>query len=377
MRPIRVLIVDDSTVIRRLLSDALSADPAIEIAGIAANGKIALSKIPQLNPDLITLDIEMPEMDGLTTLVEIRKLYPKLPVIMFSTLAQRGAEATLEALFKGANDYVTKPANVGSVTAAIANVRNEMVPKIKQFCNWTTPAKTKSIQINDGTNPGTQLPSASSQLPSEVSRIDIVVIGVSTGGPNALSEMLPKISANFPVPILIVQHMPPIFTKHLAERLDQLSNLHVHEAAEGDLLQPGGAWLAPGNFHMKLRRQGTQLNAVLNQEPPECSCRPAVDVLFHSAVEIFGANVLSVVMTGMGQDGLRGCRAIRQAGGRVVVQDEATSVVWGMPGAIAHAGLAHKILPLQKIADEITYQTQASRVPRKPNSLKTVMNAAT
>jgi two-component system chemotaxis response regulator CheB len=377
MRPIRVLIVDDSTVIRRLLSDALSADPAIEIAGIAANGKIALSKIPQLNPDLITLDIEMPEMDGLTTLVEIRKLYPKLPVIMFSTLAQRGAEATLEPLFKGANDYVTKPANVGSVTAAIANVRNEMVPKIKQFCNWTTPAKTKSIQINDGTNPGTRLPSASSQLPSEVSRIDIVVIGVSTGGPNALSEMLPKISANFPVPILIVQHMPPIFTKHLAERLDQLSNLHVHEAAEGDLLQPGGAWLAPGNFHMKLRRQGTQLNAVLNQEPPECSCRPAVDVLFHSAVEIFGANVLSVVMTGMGQDGLRGCRAIRQAGGRVVVQDEATSVVWGMPGAIAHAGLAHKILPLQKIADEITYQTQASRVPRKPNSLKTVINAAT
>ena len=367
MRPIRVLIVDDSTVIRRLLSDALSADPAIEIAGIAANGKIALSKIPQLNPDLITLDMEMPEMDGLTTLVEIRKLYPKLPVIMFSTLTQRGAEATLEALFKGANDYVTKPANVGSVSVAIAKVTNELVPKIKQFCNWTTPATTKSIQHDGGTNPGTRFPTASSHLPSKVSRVDIVVIGVSTGGPNALSAMLPGIPANFPVPILIVQHMPPVFTKHLSDRLNQLSSLHVHEATDGDLLVPGGAWLAPGNFHMKLRRQGTQLNAVLNQEPPECSCRPAVDVLFRSAVDLFGANVLSVVMTGMGQDGLRGCGAIRQAGGRVVVQDEATSVVWGMPGAIADAGLAHKILPLGKIADEITYQTQSSRITRKPD----------
>ncbi|XZE19560.1 protein-glutamate methylesterase/protein-glutamine glutaminase [Pirellulaceae bacterium SH449] len=370
MRTIRVLIVDDSTVIRRLLSDALSADPAIEIAGIAANGKIALSKIPMLNPDVITLDMEMPEMDGLTTLVEIRKLYPKLPVIMFSTLTQRGTEATMEALLKGANDYVTKPANVGSVTAAIANVTNELVPKIKQFCNWTTPATTKSIQQDGGTNAGTRLPSASSHLPSKVSRVDIVVIGVSTGGPNALSTMLPGIPAKFPVPILIVQHMPPVFTKHLADRLNQLSSLHVQEAADGDLLLPGGAWLAPGNFHMKLRRQGTQLNAVLNQEPPECSCRPAVDVLFRSAVEIFGANVLSVVMTGMGQDGLRGCVAIRQAGGRVVVQDEATSVVWGMPGAVARAGHAHKVIPLEKIADEIIAQTQSNRIPRKPEYVR-------
>ncbi len=369
MRTIRVLIVDDSTVIRRLLSDALSADPAIEVAGIAANGKIALSKIPQLNPDLITLDMEMPEMDGLTTLVEIRKLYPKLPVIMFSTLTQRGAEATLEALFKGANDYVTKPANVGSVTAAIANVRNELVPKIKQFCNWTTPPASKSNLDAGEIHAGTGNPSANSH-PSKVSRVDIVVIGVSTGGPNALSAMLPKIPASFPVPILIVQHMPPVFTKHLADRLNKFSNLHVHEATDGDLLVPGGAWLAPGNFHMKLGRRGTQLNAVLNQEPPESSCRPAVDVLFRSAVEFFGANVLAVVMTGMGQDGLRGCGAIRQAGGRVFVQDEATSVVWGMPGAVAHAGHAHKIIPLEQIADEIIAQTQSSRIPRKPEYIR-------
>lgn len=370
MRTIRVLIVDDSTVIRRVLSDALSADPAIEIAGIAANGKIALSKIPMLNPDLITLDIEMPEMDGLTTLVEIRKLYPKLPVIMFSTLTQRGAEATMEALIKGANDYVTKPANVGSVTAAIANVTNEMVPKIKQFCNWTTSASPKSIQQDGRTKPGIRLPAATLQTPNKVSRVEIVVIGVSTGGPNALSAVLPRIPANFPVPIAIVQHMPPVFTKHLADRLNQISNLHVHEAADGDLLLPGGAWLAPGNFHLKLRSQGKQLNAVLNQEPHECSCRPSVDVLFRSAVEIFGANILSVVMTGMGQDGLRGCTAIRQAGGRVVVQDEATSVVWGMPGAVVHAGQAQKIIPLEKIADEIISQTQSSRRPGKPECEK-------
>lgn len=361
MRKIRVLIVDDSTVIRRLLSDALVTDPAIEIAGIAANGKIALSKIPQINPDVITLDMEMPEMDGLTTLVEIRKLYPKLPVIMFSTLTQRGAESTLDALAKGANDYVAKPANVGSVNAAIQSVQNELLPKIKQFCSWAFPS------VSNAARPINRVNGAASQIVqagSKPGRVDIVVIGSSTGGPNALSTVLPKIPANFPVPILIVQHMPPIFTTHLASRLNQLSNIHVHEAADGDLLEPGGAWIAPGNFHLTMRRQGTQLKAVLNQETPENSCRPAVDVLFRSAAELFGPNVLSVVMTGMGQDGQRGCSVIRQAGGRVVVQDEATSVVWGMPGAVANAGHAHQIIPLQKIADEIILQTQLGRTVR-------------
>lgn len=364
MRKIRVLIVDDSTVIRRLLSDALVADPAIEIAGIAANGKIALLKIPQVNPDIITLDMEMPEMDGLTTLIEIRKLYPKLPVIMFSTLTQRGAEATLDALANGANDYVAKPANVGSVTAAIQSVQNQLLPKIKQFCTWTTPPIASTIKTGDAVKRDNGLASANSNIPTKPRRVDIVVIGTSTGGPNALSLVLPRIPANFPVPILIVQHMPPVFTKHLADRLNQQSNLHVHEAADGDLLEPGGAWIAPGNFHLTMRRQGTQLKAVLNQETPENSCRPAVDVLFRSAAEIFGANVLSVVMTGMGQDGQRGCGTIRQAGGRVVVQDEATSVVWGMPGAVANAGHAHQILPLQRIADEIMLQTLSGRTVR-------------
>lgn len=360
MRKIRVLIVDDSTVIRRLLTNALTSDPAIEIAGVAANGKIALAKIPQVAPDIITLDMEMPEMDGLTTLVEIRKLYPKLPVIMFSTLTQSGAEATMEALSKGANDYATKPSNVGSVTAAIDTVVNELVPKIKQFCNW--PSKSISMTRPEARSPSNRPATPTKPIvPVKPSRVEIVVIGVSTGGPNALTAMLPKLPENFPVPILIVQHMPPVFTKHLANRLNQLCKLHVHEAVDGELLMAGGVWLAPGNFHMTLRRQGPQLKVVLNQEQPENSCRPAVDVLFRSATELYGANVLAVVMTGMGQDGQRGCDAIRQAGGRVLVQDEATSVVWGMPGAVANAGLAQKILPLPKIADEILLQTQSSR----------------
>jgi two-component system chemotaxis response regulator CheB len=349
MRKIRVLVVDDSTVIRRLLTDSLSSDPDLEVAGTAANGKIALAKISQVNPDVITLDMEMPEMDGITALIEIRKLYPKLPVIMFSTLTQRGAEATLDALSKGANDYVTKPANVGSVTAAMQNVRNELVPKIKAFCPWFAKSQpTTQIQ-----RPAFQSQSTVQKRTTEMNRVDIVAIGSSTGGPNALQTVLSQIPADFPVPIVIVQHMPPIFTKHLADRLHQLTSLNVVEAKRGDAVVPGGVWIAPGDYHMTLRRDGTTIRVDLSQGTPENSCRPAVDVLFRSVSEMFRPNVLSVILTGMGQDGARGCDAIRKAGGRVIAQDEATSVVWGMPGAVVQAGLADKILPLDKIADEI------------------------
>ena len=364
MRKIRVLVVDDSTVIRRLLSDALNADPSVDVAATAANGKIALAKIPQINPDIITLDMEMPEMDGLTTLTELRKLYPKLPVIMFSTLTQRGAQSTLEALARGANDYVTKPANVGSVNAAIQNVQNELLPKIKMFCPGIATKPAPIAKLAAGVNRLSGYAAPSTLNAAKPSRIDMVVIGSSTGGPNALSAVLPRIPVDFPVPILIVQHMPPIFTAHLAERLNQQSLIHVHEAADGDIIEPGGAWIAPGDFHMTIRRQGTQLRASLNKETPENSCRPAVDVLFRSAAQIFGANTLSIVLTGMGQDGQRGCGVIRDAGGRVLVQDEATSVVWGMPGSVANAGLSHQVLPLNRIADEIILQTQTGRTTR-------------
>ena len=360
MRKIRVLVVDDSTVIRRLLSDSLSSDSDLEVAAVAANGKIALAKIPQVNPDVITLDMEMPEMDGITTLVEIRKLYPKLPVIMFSTLTQRGAEATLDALSKGANDYVTKPANVGSVTAAMQNVRNELVPKIKAFCPWFAKS-TSGVATRPAFRPQ---PIGPHKVTTKTNRIDLVAIGSSTGGPNALQVVLSRIPADFPVPIVIVQHMPPIFTKHLANRLDQLCPFRVVEAQKGDHVLPGGVWVAPGDFHMLLRRDGTDVRIDLNQGTPENSCRPAVDVLFRSSTEVFGGNVLSVVLTGMGQDGARGCDLVRSLGGRIIAQDEATSVVWGMPGAVAQAGLADHILPLEKIADEIVRETIQGRKSR-------------
>ncbi len=362
IKKIRVLIVDDSTVIRRLLTDALSSDPAIEVAGTAANGKIALAKIPQLNPDVITLDMEMPEMDGITTLVELRKLYPKLPVIMFSTLTQRGAEATLDALSKGANDYVTKPANVGSVTAAIQTVKAELCPKIKVFCPWaTTVAPTalppRTVVARSGVAPKLDFTNVRKQ------RIDAVAIGVSTGGPNALQAVIPNLPASLPVPVFIVQHMPPIFTKHLAERLNQLSPLKVCEAKAGEHVAAGGVWLAPGDYHMTLRREGTQVRTALDQGTPENSCRPAVDVLFRSVASVYGGNVLAVVLTGMGQDGARGCRDIRSIGGRTIAQDEATSVVWGMPSAVVNAGEADKVLPLNRIAEEITRECTVGRVP--------------
>ncbi len=356
MRKIRVLVVDDSTVIRRLLSDSLTSDPQIEVCGVAANGKIALAKIPQMNTDILTLDMEMPEMDGIATLVEVRKLYPKLPVIMFSTLTQRGAEATMDALAKGANDYVTKPANVGSVGAAMQSVRDELIPRIKAFCPWTTPVHILPVR---------KQPCKTNLTATATSkRIDAVVIGSSTGGPNALQSLLTEFPADFPVPILIVQHMPPIFTKHFSDRLNQLCALTVTEASHGDTIGSGGVWIAPGDHHMQLARIGTNLRVSLDQGTPENSCRPAVDVLFRSAAAAFGGNLLSVVLTGMGQDGTRGCQTVHDAGGSIIVQDQDTSIVWGMPGSVANAGLADKILPLQRIAAEINSRVAHGRTIR-------------
>lgn len=350
MRKIRVLIVDDSTVVRRLLSDALGSDPELEIAGTAPNGKIALDKLSQINPDVVTLDIEMPIMDGLTTLGNLRKTYPKLPVIMFSTLTQRGAVDTLNALSLGASDYVTKPSNVGSVTAGIAAVKTELIPKIKALCPQLTRVDAPTIR-----------PQPKFKHAAQPGKIELLAIGVSTGGPNALTELFRQLPVDIPVPIVIVQHMPPVFTKYLAERLDAVSPLTVREARGGEVLRPGGAWLAPGDHHLTLSRTSHGLVTQLNQAPPENSCRPAVDVLFRSVAEHVGAGTLGVVLTGMGYDGLRGSEAICNAGGRVIVQDQATSVVWGMPGAVSQAGLADRVLPLSQIAPEILTRVRHGR----------------
>lgn len=356
---IRVLVVDDSLVIRRLLSETLSEDHDIEIAGVAANGKIALAKVPQVSPDIITLDMEMPEMDGTATLVELRKLYPRIPVVMFSTLTQRGAEATFDALALGASDYVTKPANVGSVSEAIQNVRNELLPKLKALCPQYA-AGIRSVPPVRRASPKLTPPQ---RRGLNSGGVEILAVGVSTGGPNALLHVLQQLPAAFPVPIVIVQHMPPLFTKHLAHRLNQASQVSVCEALVGDTLRPGVAWIAPGGHHMAVRREGAAVKIELNKDPCENSCRPAVDVLFRSVSEIYGPNVLATVMTGMGRDGFLGCRTIRDFGGRIIAQDEATSVVWGMPGAVAGAGLADRVLPLDAIADEWVLQTSQQRLP--------------
>jgi len=347
MPPIRVLIVDDSVVIRKILSEELASDSAIEIAGLASSGALALAKIPQVSPDILTLDIEMPGMDGLQTLKEIRKLYPKIPVIMFSTLTERGAAATLEALALGASDYATKPSNTDSSAGAREHVRRELIPKIKSLGAVRT-AQQPQLAVK-----------ASSVSRSQRAKIDIVAIGTSTGGPNALAQVLPGFPADFPVPVVIVQHMPPLFTRLLAARLDTLSPLSVREGEAGQKLKPGQAWIAPGGYHMTLARKGNEVALELNQEPPENSCRPAVDVLFRSVAATHGAHVLAVVLTGMGADGLRGSRFIREAGGEVFVQDEASSVVWGMPGSVAGAGQADEIYPLDRIAKEVVQRVNA------------------
>lgn len=360
MRKIRVLIVDDAVVIRRMVSDALNADPAIEVVGTAPNGRIALAKIPQVNPDLVTLDIEMPVMDGLETLKELRLSYPKLPVIMFSMLTQRGATATLDALSLGATDYVTKPANVGSVSQALMRVHDELVPKIKALCGGVaghepTPAPAVAKSHILGAAP------LKPRVVSPHQRIDVLVIGVSTGGPNALSAMLPLLPHDLPVPMLIVQHMPPIFTKLLAERLSNLTGMQIEEAGNNDILQPGRAWVAPGNYHMTVHRRDGEACIQLNQDPPENSCRPAVDVLFRSVAAVYGPHTLGVVLTGMGYDGLRGSEHIHEAGGQIIAQDEASSVVWGMPGAVAKAGLTDQVLPLDQIAGVISRKVMEFR----------------
>lgn len=378
MRRIRVLVVDDAVVVRRLVTDVLAADPDIEVVGVAANGRIALQKIAQLAPDIITLDIEMPEMDGLTTVTEIRKTWKMLPIIMFSTLTERGAQATMEALARGATDYVTKPANVGSVTIAQQRIRDDLIPRIKSLCPGVLPATSgTTTSASSGATTGSTRISLADQLAKVVGApaarpprpapagppqsISIVAIGCSTGGPNALIEIIPKLPADFPLPIVITQHMPPMFTKFLADRLSAMSKISVREATDGAVIAPGTAWIAPGDHHMVLKSVGGRIIATLTQGPPENSCRPAVDVMMRSVVECYGPRVLSVILTGMGQDGLRGSEAVHDAGGSVFAQDEATSVVWGMPGFVARAGIASQVLPLDRVAQAII-----DRVGTKP-----------
>ncbi|MFI5178747.1 MAG: chemotaxis response regulator protein-glutamate methylesterase [Vicinamibacterales bacterium] len=364
MRKAKVLIVDDAMLIRRLVTDALAADSAIEVVGDAANGRIALQKIPQLNPDLVTLDIEMPEMDGLATLRELRKLYPRLPVIMFSALTERGAADTLEALHMGASDYVTKPSSAAGKAVAQARIHDDLVPKIRSLCRVGLSATIAAPPPpRERQAPATASTAASARAvrpPIQADeRADAIAMGVSTGGPNALREILSALPADFAAPIVVVQHMPNIFTRFLAERLNGQTSLTVVEAADGQVIRRGTVYVAPGDFHLTVHRRNGDVVAALGQEPPQHSHRPAADVLFRSVAEVYGARALGLVLTGIGEDGLRGSEDIARAGGRVLVQDEATSTVWEMPGRIARAGLADAVLPLGEVAAELVRRTES------------------
>jgi two-component system chemotaxis response regulator CheB len=357
----RVLLVDDSVLIRRSLANALSRKPSLDIAGSAPNGRIALMKIPLLHPDVVILDIEMPEKDSLATLDEIRRVYPQIIVIMLSVSTEQGAGATLEALAQGAKDYVTKPEIAAITDNVVQSLSDELVSKIDLLCThgsdglqYSSPHGT--VQF------GAVTPCAG--VSRAAKRVDVLAIGVSTGGPNALRDLLSRLPADFPVPILIVQHMPPIFTRLLAERLAANSNIRVAEGRSHEAVLPGSAWIAPGNFHMAVERDHEGVRIRTHQDHRENSCRPAVDVLFRSVAKVYGPHVLAVVMTGMGQDGFRGCQQIRDAGGQVLAQDQASSVVWGMPGTLVRAGIADRVVSLNDLAQEITKRVWSHRAEK-------------
>jgi two-component system chemotaxis response regulator CheB len=358
---IRVLVVDDSVVVRQIVSDALRHDPSIEIVGLAQNGKVALEKIPTSNPDVVTLDLEMPEMDGLATLTEIRKHFPKLPVVVFSTLTERGASATLDALSRGASDYVCKPSGQRNVQSTMEKIKEELLPKIHALAG-----RKASVGARSGSFPvHTPQASAGSQTQPNAAvapcgPISLVVIAVSTGGPAALAEVIPRLPPGLRQPVLVVQHMPAVFTRVLAQRLAGSSPLKVREATHQERVASGQILIAPGDYHMRISGSTREAWVTLDQNAAENGCRPAADPLFASAAQIYGAGVLAVIMTGLGRDGTKGAAQIRKVSGQVWAQDEASSTVWGMPGSIVEAGLAQRVIPLQHIARSIAAACNAA-----------------
>ena len=359
---IRVLVVDDSVVVRRLLSDALSSDPRISVVGSAANGAIALQKLGRLTTDVVILDIEMPDMDGIETVRRIREGWPSLPVIMCSALTARGADVTLRALAAGATDYVTKPSTQAGQEDRLSSFKVELLAKVIGLGE-------RAASAHSMLRAGVALPLPQKSRPRQgPESISALAIGCSTGGPNALAELFENIPAGLPVPIFIVQHMPALFTKILADRLAASSGVPVVEAQHGASVEAGHVYLAPGNFHLTVGLDGARLVTLLNQDAPENSCRPAVDVLFRSLAGFFGGGVLGCILTGMGKDGEHGARAIVEAGGSVVVQSMDTCVVPGMPRAVIEAGLADMVLPLQHVASELVRRVQRAASFRAPVS---------
>jgi two-component system chemotaxis response regulator CheB len=379
--PVRVLVVDDSPLVRSTVGAVLSAEPGIRVVGTAPDGEAALHAVEQLAPDVVTLDVDMPGVDGHEFLRRVRPKHPRLPIIVFSHLTRRYAATTIDAMFLGVTDYVGKPSKTGSAEAARLYLKKELVPKILAFgnhgkggatsgkCHGAIPARATSPESERRVATDLGRASLDDQRTPPESRaarmlrapvLDIVVVGSSTGGPAAIDAICRALPRSFALPVVIVQHMPPAFVPDLAERIHARSNLAVAVAQHGDLIGPGRILLAPGDHHLKLRRDGAIVTVVLDDAPPVNGCRPAVDVLFRSAAEAYGDRTLAVVLTGMGQDGLEGSQKIVESGGRVIVQDESSSVIWGMPGRIARAGLADAIVPLREIGGEIGLRARQS-----------------
>jgi two-component system, chemotaxis family, protein-glutamate methylesterase/glutaminase len=379
-RPVRVLAADDSAVMRAMLrklfvmheEDRSSELPRMELCGLAQNGVECLAAVKALRPDVLVLDLEMPKLNGLDVLDSLRLESSELPVIMCSSYTEHGARSTLEALACGASDYVMKPGEQGDVAAALLSLSQRLLPRIAAL------AKDAGRR---GDELGKAVPVREKQRSGEAlhASIEVVVVGLSTGGPSALEHMLPQLPSDFPVPVLIVQHMPKMFTEALAHRLDRCCALHVEQAYDGAPLHPGMIWLAPGGSHMEVDPRKA-MSGEGDRSVPVCGgrvrlhqqellnyCRPSVDHLFHSAARMYGSGTLALVMTGMGADGLSGARAVHERGGVVLAQDRASSAVWGMPGRVAEAGIANSTLPLAMMAAEIkrrvgTGRTSASAI---------------
>ncbi|MDE1174994.1 MAG: chemotaxis-specific protein-glutamate methyltransferase CheB [Edaphobacter sp.] len=374
-RTLRVLAADDSAVMRGIMrtlfmrhGESRGELPRMELAGIARDGMECLEEIAKLAPDVLVLDLEMPRMDGLEVLDRLRAIRSKVPVIMCSSHTERGARATLDALARGASDYVMKPTGHHDFESALASLSQQLLPRIAALAsNSLRQSKVPgAIPLNEPTGAIVRRESCSA--------VEVVVIGVSTGGPAALEQLLPQLPEDFPVPVLVVQHMPKLFTGVLAERLNRFCRLKVVEASHGVPLCAGAVLLAPGDAHMEIMpkavtRPGSLevvrgFAAKLHYQEPLNHCRPSVDYLFHSAARLYGAGTLALVLTGMGSDGLEGAHAIAAAGGTVLAQDEMSSAVWGMPGRIAESGIAAAVLPLSVIGREITQRVKRSRKGR-------------